>query len=81
LKISGKRKPEGHEMSSHYDVLRCICIERAGSDFMRKFNLPPDVVIENISACFQRGLLFISLPKKPRSHHKLIKDLDIKILS
>ena len=78
-KISGRRKQDDSELS--HDFLRCVCVEREGRNFTRKFNLPPNIIVDNISASFHRGLVYIALPKKPsRSRHKPLKDLNVRIM-
>ena len=62
LKISGERKP--YEFPVDQDV-RDVLVERTPGKFMRKFNLPANANLDNITAACQDGQLTIIVPKNP----------------
>ena len=62
LKISGERKREDAVADGEVKYVR---VERSAGKFMRKFNLPSNANLDNISAACQDGLLTIIVPKNP----------------
>ena len=62
LKISGERKREDTVADGEVKYVR---VERSAGKFMRKFNLPSNANLDNISAACQDGLLTIIVPKNP----------------
>lgn len=62
LKITGERKPYAFPLDQ--DV-RDVLVERIAGKFMRKFNLPANANLDNITAACQDGQLTIIVPKNP----------------
>lgn len=62
LKFSGERKRD--KLPSDQDV-KYVRVERSTGKFMRKFNLPTNANLDNITAACQDGLLTIIVPKHP----------------
>ena len=69
LKISGERKFNDEKNNYH-------SIENGYGKFSRSFQLPEDIVEENISASHKNGMLNISIPKDLKSSIK--KTITIK---
>ncbi|KAI5077401.1 hypothetical protein GOP47_0007874 [Adiantum capillus-veneris] len=62
LLLSGERKKEEEPA----DVkVKYLSMERRTLKFMRKFTLPSDANVENISAACQDGVLTVTVPKIP----------------
>lgn len=51
--------------------------EFSPASFRRTFGLPGTVVIDNISAKYQDGILFITLPKKEEAREKPAREIKI----
>ncbi|CAM6011829.1 unnamed protein product [Sphagnum compactum] len=62
LKISGERKRDEFVTDTEIKYVR---VERSAGKFMRKFNLPANANLDNITAACQDGLLTIIVPKHP----------------
>ena len=62
LIIKGEKKEDKEEKRKGYHLS-----ERHYGSFERVFNLPKDVDAEKIEASFSKGVLCISLPKKPEA--------------
>ncbi|MCO5605059.1 hypothetical protein L7F22_059237 [Adiantum nelumboides] len=60
LLLSGERKKEEESPEVKY-----LSMERRTLKFMRKFTLPSDANVENISAACQDGVLTVTVPKIP----------------
>ena len=63
--VSGERKEEKGCNSYRY--------ERRFGKFMRAFSLPESVKEDDIVASYEKGVLFLTLPKMKKSRAKLIK--------
>lgn len=68
LTIKGERKFEHEDKKDNY-----VRVERAYGTFMRTFTIPEYVDKDKISAEYEKGMLNITLPKKPESQPKKIK--------
>ncbi|MCO5575595.1 hypothetical protein L7F22_029397 [Adiantum nelumboides] len=75
LKISGERRREECEECE----IKYIRVERQAGRFARKFNLPANADLENISAACQDGLLSVVVPKHPPIEQRRPKNFDVKI--
>jgi HSP20 family protein len=73
LVIKGEKKEETEEKKKDYYLS-----ERHYGSFERIFNLPKGVDAEKIEASFTKGVLTISMPKKPEAI-KPEKHIDIKV--
>ncbi|MFN3766967.1 Hsp20/alpha crystallin family protein [Ectopseudomonas guguanensis] len=62
LSISGEKKDEREETRKNYHLS-----ERHYGSFERTFSLPKGIDVENIEANFSKGVLEISLPKRPEA--------------
>ena len=62
LLIRGEKKEETEEKKKDYYLS-----ERRYGTFERRFNLPKGVDAEHIEARFSKGVLTVSLPKKPEA--------------
>jgi HSP20 family protein len=51
---------------------RFLRIERGSGSFARRFEFGEDIVVDAITATFERGLLTIRVPKASASHHARI---------
>jgi HSP20 family protein len=60
LTIRGERKQEKREASQGYER-----IERVAGSFSRRFQLPENVVADQIKARYNHGVLEVSIPKQP----------------
>lgn len=60
LRIKGEKREEQPDPTAHYHLT-----ERRYGHFERTFSLPTGVDAEHIQAHFSRGVLNITLPKKP----------------
>ena len=58
LTIKGEKRQENEDESKNYKR-----IERRYGTFERNFTLPPKVVADNVNACFNDGVLTLSIPK------------------
>lgn len=67
LRVKGTRKLEHDEKREDYHRL-----ERAYGAFTRTFSLPQTVDAEKIQASYDKGVLRITLPKKPESQPRKI---------
>jgi len=72
LMLKGEKKSEREEKSKGYYLS-----ERSYGSFQRSFALPETVDADKIEARFDRGVLTITLPKKPEAQ-KPEKVIDIK---
>lgn len=68
LTLRGERKMEHEEKKKGYHR-----VERAYGSFSRSFALPDTVDSENIAAAFDKGVLNLTLPKRPAAQKKQIK--------
>jgi HSP20 family protein len=59
LQISGKRTIEKDD-----NIDKWHCFERRSGDFLRRFRLPENANVDQISAAMESGLLTITVPKK-----------------
>lgn len=75
LKVSAHIEVNSEEKDENEKVLRR---EFKSSSFMRKFVLPEDVDVENISASQHDGILQITLPKQVKAIEDTIKKIEIK---
>ncbi|MDX1366657.1 Hsp20/alpha crystallin family protein [Pseudomonas sp.] len=73
LVIKGEKKEETEEKKKDYYLS-----ERHYGSFERIFNLPKGVDADKIEASFSKGVLTISMPKKPEAI-KPEKHIDIKV--
>lgn len=67
LQLSGKKELRKEKEGKNYNK-----VERYSGSFSRSFILPDGVVAEDISASFDKGVLFIRIPKKEKEE-KLIR--------
>jgi len=72
LTIKGERQEEKEEKKKDY-YLR----ERSFGSFERSFGLPEGVDADKIEASFKKGVLTLTLPKKPEAQ-KSAKKIDVK---
>jgi len=68
LTVRGERKMEHEEKKKGYHR-----VERAYGSFSRSFALPDTVDSEKIDAAFDKGVLNLTLPKRPAAQKKQIK--------
>ena len=68
LTIKGERKIEREDKKENYHL-----VERAYGSFQRSFTLPQSIQRDNIKANYEKGVLTITLPKKPERKPKQIK--------
>lgn len=71
LTISGQRRLEKEDKRENYHR-----IERTYGSFLRSFNLPPNVDVEQIHAENRHGVLTIQLPKREETRPRTI---DVKV--
>lgn len=67
LQLSGKKELRKEKEGKNYNK-----VERYSGSFSRSFILPDGIVAEDISASFDKGVLFIKIPKKEKEE-KLIR--------
>ncbi|KAJ7546445.1 hypothetical protein O6H91_08G040600 [Diphasiastrum complanatum] len=75
LKISGERKREDNLS----DDIKYVRVERSAGKFLRKFNLPANANLENISAACQDGVLTVVVPKAPPLEPHRPKTFDVPV--
>lgn len=68
LTVHGERKFEKEEKEENYRR-----VERQYGSFTRSFTLPNTVNADEVKADYEKGVLKISLPKKPEAKPKQIK--------
>jgi len=71
LTIKGEKKKEEEEKDEHHHY-----VERYYGSFQRTFQLPNTVKTDKIDATFEKGVLKVTLPKKPEAKKK---DIEITI--
>ena len=67
LTISGERKFEEKKEGKNYHS-----VETQYGSFSRSFFIPEDVLEEKVEACYEDGVLKISLPKKEKKVNKAV---------
>lgn len=68
LTVRGEMKSEKEEKNGDYHL-----VERRQGAFQRSFRLPESVDADKIEATMAKGVLVITLPKKPEAQHKTKK--------
>jgi HSP20 family protein len=68
LTLSGEKKAE-REMNKN----NCHCSERRYGKFSRSFNFSNDVLSDKITADFQNGVLYVTVPKAEEAKSKQIE--------
>ncbi len=68
LTISGERKVEKDVNEGNYHL-----VERSHGSFVRSFNLPPTINIENVTAEYKDGILTLNMAKREEAKPKSIK--------
>eukprot|EP01018_Ginkgo_biloba_P005423 Gb_25285 [translate_table: standard] len=76
LKISGERRREDQYGDNEVKYVR---VERPAGKFMRKFNMPPNVNVETISANCQDGLLTVVVQKMPPPEPLKPKSFEVRV--
>ena len=71
LTIKGEKKKEEEEKDEHHHY-----VERYYGSFQRTFQLPSSVKTDKIDATFDKGVLKVTLPKKPEAKKK---EIEIKV--
>jgi HSP20 family protein len=72
LLIKGERESEKEEKKEDYYLS-----ERAFGSFERRFEVPADVDADKIEARLKKGVLTVTLPKKPEAQ-KPVKKIEVK---
>jgi HSP20 family protein len=72
LTIKGEKKEEKEEKKKDYHLS-----ERHYGSFERRMQIPEDVEADKIEAAFKKGVLTVTLPKKPEAH-KPAKKIEVK---
>lgn len=72
LTIKGEKKQEREEKEKGYYLM-----ERAYGSFLRQIPIPVEVEEDKVEAKFDKGVLTITLPKKPSAEAKA-KKIEIK---
>lgn len=72
LTIKGEKSEEKQEKQENY-----MLQERRFGSFQRTFTVPQDVVTDKIQAKFEKGVLTVTLPKKPEATQPA-KKIDVK---
>jgi HSP20 family protein len=75
LTIRGEKKEEKEEKEKDFYLQ-----ERRFGSFERTFGIPDGVDTDKIEAAFKKGVLTITLPKKPEAQ-KPAKKIDVKVAS
>lgn len=65
LTINGEKKTESEEKKKDY-----YCMERQFGSFVRSFRVPDSVDDSKINASFDKGVLEVTLPKRPEAKAK-----------
>ena len=72
LTIKGEKKEEKEEKKKDYYLS-----ERRYGSFERRMQIPEDVEADKIEAAFKKGVLTVTLPKKPEAQ-KPAKKIEVK---
>lgn len=67
LTIKGEKKEEKKEDGEHYH-----CTEFHAGSFQRSYRLPTRIQIDKVDACFEKGVLKITLPKTEEAKEREI---------
>ena len=70
---SAEKSAEENIQGGNPEEKKYLLRERKVISFTRKFTLPQNVDVENVSAKFVNGLLTVQVPKKPESELKRIQ--------
>lgn len=65
LVLRGEKKREHEEKKRNYHL-----VERAYGEFYRRIPLPADIDAEKVKARFSKGVLTVSIPKKPEARSR-----------
>ena len=65
LTLRAKRQPEKESQEKRFH-----CLERAYGSFHRSFKLPENVNTEKIEARYDKGVLWVTLPKRPEKKNR-----------
>ncbi|PKU61671.1 17.3 kDa class II heat shock protein-like [Dendrobium catenatum] len=72
--VGERRRDEDDKEGGKYH-----CSERRMGKFMRKFSLPDNANLENITAVYRHGILTATVQKLPEAESKYPKTIEIKI--
>jgi HSP20 family protein len=72
ITIKGEKQEEKEEKNKDYYLQ-----ERSFGSFQRSFELPQSVDLDKIEATFKKGVLTVTLPKKPEAQ-KPAKKIEVK---
>jgi len=73
LLLKGERRQKVDVKKESY-----LRIERYFGSFQRSFSLPDNVMLDNVSALYERGVLAITLPKKDEIASKQIINVEVR---
>lgn len=77
LVVSGERKRDKDK--EHKDGVKYIRMERRHGKFLKKFLLPENANCEDICACYQDGVLTVTVQKKPPPEPKKAKTIQVQV--
>ncbi|KAJ1423408.1 HSP20-like chaperone [Sesbania bispinosa] len=79
LVVSGERRRDKDK--DHKEGVKYLRMERKPGKFLKKFELPENANCDEISACYQDGVLTVTVHKKPPPEPKKPKTIQVQVSS
>ncbi|KAJ4786549.1 hypothetical protein LUZ62_037795 [Rhynchospora pubera] len=72
LKISGERSREKEEKNDKWH-----CVERSSGQFLRRFRLPENAMVDQVKAAMENGVLTVTVPMEEVINKPQVKTIEI----
>ncbi|KAJ4772425.1 hypothetical protein LUZ62_056682 [Rhynchospora pubera] len=72
LKISGERSREKEEKNDKWH-----CVERSSGQFLRRFRLPENAMVDQVKAAMENGVLTVTVPTEEVINKPQVKTIEI----